>query len=104
MRNIVLKSQNGKPFRALVAFHFDMPIVGELGSIDPYGFVRSHHNGGIAVISTYMGNGAADFVFLVIHPDGSAADVAATSTEADQSLKPDAVYPPHWFQTIGIGG
>lgn len=101
MRNIVLESQDGKPFRALIAFRFELPIVGEKGSIDPYGFVHSHDDG-MAIISTYMGNGGAEFVFVVIHPDGSAADVVATSTENDQLLVPDVVYPPHWFQTLSI--
>jgi hypothetical protein len=101
MRNIILCSRDGKPFRVLVAFKFEFPVIGRLGSVDPYGFVASNKNG-VAVICTYFGKGAVDFTFLVIKEDGSAADVDVSSTEEDQPRQPDAVYPPHWVQKHGF--
>lgn len=100
MRNVVLKSADRKPFRALIALKFELPIIGKVGSVDPYGFVRSDQ-GGVAVMSTYLGRGSADFVFIAIHDDGSAASISVSSTNDDQSLTPDVTYPPHWFQTFG---
>lgn len=102
MRNIVLRS-DGKPFRALIAFEFEFPVIGSVGSVDPYEFVRSGE-GGVATISTYLGNGSVKFVFLVLKDDGSTTGVIVSSTEADQDLRPDAEYPPHWFQTLGAWG
>jgi hypothetical protein len=101
MRNLVLRSSDGKPFRTLVAFKFEFAVIGQLGSVDPYGFVASNKDG-VAVVSTYLGKGSVDFTFLVIKDDGSTTAVTVSSTDEDQRLLADVAYPPHWIQKHGF--
>ncbi|MBP6859150.1 MAG: hypothetical protein KBC69_00800 [Candidatus Magasanikbacteria bacterium] len=93
MANIVLRSS--KPFCALVGFKLSIPLVGYSG-FDYYGRVWSDDRG-VAVISTYLGKGACDFQFLV-NMDVRTNPVEVSSSEDDQVLRADEVYPPHWYQ------
>jgi hypothetical protein len=101
MYNIVLRSAEGKPFRALVAMKFEFPLIGQAGSVDPYGFVKSSPNG-VAVVATWLGNGSCDFVFVINKKDGSTTHVVASCDATDQDLRPNVTYPPHWFQRLGF--
>lgn len=99
MRNIVLRGS--KPFCALVGFRFNIPVLGYSG-FDYYGFVSSDGRG-VAVISTYLGKGGCDFQFFV-NTDLAHNPVTATSSEDDQQLQPQSVYPPHWYQRLSFYG
>lgn len=93
MRNIVLRGS--KPFCVLVGFKLDIKAI-RFSGFDYYGFVRSNEEG-VAVISTFMGKGEVEFQFFV-NTDLGVNPVQATSTDEDQLLKPDATYPPHFYQ------
>lgn len=97
MYKIVLSGQ--KPFGALVGFRLEIPAIGFSG-YDYYGFVRSDM-GGLAVISTYLGKGKCEFRFLTT---SDKSQITVTSTEGDQELMPQEVYPPHWYQKLGFYG
>ncbi len=88
MRNIVLRASG--PFSALIGFQF-----GKDG-IDFYGFCKSDQNG-IMVISTYLGKGPCQFIFLC-DVDTHIYNMRTSSTEEDQKLTPQATFPPHWWQ------
>ncbi|HYE60203.1 MAG TPA: hypothetical protein VEA18_03400 [Candidatus Kapabacteria bacterium] len=104
MRNIVLRSQSGKPFCALVGFTLEVnvPFFGARG-YDYYGFVRSNPHG-VAVISTYCGRGDAEFRFFVNTDLGSNAITATSESGADQELRADKTFPPHLYQRLGFFG
>jgi hypothetical protein len=93
MRNIVLRGN--QPFSALVCMRWS--IAGKDLGIDPYGVVHSDEHG-VATISTFFGYGEVKFIFV---PNVDAG-VVATSTDEDQTLKPDATYPPHFVQKVGL--
>ncbi len=97
MRNIVLTSTRQRRFGALLCFKLKLPWL-PVG-LDWYGMVWSDDEGR-AVFSTYLGRGSCSFQFLI----GSADIITASSTEADQKLKPTATFPPHWWQRLGIYG
>lgn len=101
MKNIVLRSDH--PFATLIGFKLIVPIIDYEG-FDYYGFMKSKpdgHGGYIAVMSTFFGTGEVVFQFLTTITNDK---VSASSTEADQALEPDEVYPPHFYQRIGFYG
>ncbi len=102
MRKIALRSQTGRPFAALVGFTLKIPIIGFEG-FDYYGMVQSDRNG-VAVISTFIGRGDVEFVF-VVNRDNSDGDITASLASlelAGQFLIPQVTYPPHWWQRLGF--
>lgn len=97
MYNIVLRGQ--KPFNAKIGFQLRFRWFNYEG-YDHYGFVQSDEKG-VAVISTYLGQNACEFKF-VINADLSLNKIVASSTKEDQYLVPHVKYPPHWFQRLGF--
>lgn len=95
MQNIVIRGE--KPFAVLIGF--ELKIFGSLG-FDYYGYVQSNE-AGIAVISTYLGRTKTRFQFFV-NCDLNQHQIHASSTDEDQALIPQAVYPPHWWQRLGF--
>ena len=93
MRNIVLRGN--RPFVSYVSMRWS--IAGKDWGIDHYGTIRSDEHG-VAVVNTFFGYGEVKFIFV----PNVEAGVIATSTDEDQSLKPDAIYPPHFVQKIGL--
>lgn len=99
MKNIVLRSQAGRPFVALIGFTLRIPIIGFEG-FDYYGQVMSDENG-VAVVSTFVGRGDVEFVF-VVNRDNEDGDITASLELSDQFLTPQVTYPPHWWQRLGF--
>ena len=93
MRNIVLSGN--APFRVLIGFKLRIPIIGYTG-FDYYGEAESDENGAV-VISTFIGKGPCVFQFFV-NTDLSQNPIKAEAGCAEQSMTPDVVYPPHWYQ------
>lgn len=126
MRKVVLKSQTGNPFIALIGFrlniegplwHWLKPLAGELGKeagnrfsgFDYYARVKSGDDG-IAVFETWLGHNAVEFIFEVstdqqTHDNESlneaALQVAVTVDDNDPHV---AVIKcqPHWWQRLGF--
>lgn len=97
MYNIVLRGKQS--FSTLIGFKLEIPFSkGE--KFDCYGEVTSDEHG-VAVISTYLGNGAVEFQF-VVSGELRHNSIEVTSTDADQRLEPHVKYPPHWYQRIGF--
>lgn len=99
MKNIVLRSQAGQPFVVLVGFTLRIPIIGFEG-FDYYGQTVSNENG-VAVISTFVGRGDVEFVF-VVNRNNEDGDITASLELSDQFLTPQVIYPPHWWQKLGF--
>ncbi|MFA6525175.1 MAG: hypothetical protein WCT33_02775 [Patescibacteria group bacterium] len=97
MYNIVLHGKTS--FCALVGIDFNIPLI-KYSGFDHYAFLRSGENH-TAVISTYLGKGAREFQFLV-NTDTTVNPVTVTSSEEDQSLRPDSESKPHWYQRMGF--
>lgn len=97
MRTIVVRHREGKPFRFLIAFRFNLATHGVL--VDWYGKVLSDING-VAAFRTFLGTNPTEFCMLLDCP----AEVNISSTEGDQSQQPTAAFPPHWYQKLGFFG
>ncbi|MFA6272164.1 MAG: hypothetical protein WC693_03575 [Patescibacteria group bacterium] len=97
MYNIVLRGS--VPFCTLVSFDLNIPIIRYSG-FDCYAFVESSENH-TAIVSTYLGKGAREFQFLV-NTDTNINPIIITSSEEDQTLQPDSVSKPHWYQRVGL--
>jgi hypothetical protein len=98
MHNIVLRGD--RPFSVLVGFNLSIPLIGQ--GFDYYGYVQSDAEG-VAIVSTYMGKGAVEFMFYVNY-DLDSNSISVSSTGEDQCLKPQAIYKPHWWQKLGFWG
>jgi len=99
MWNIVLISRS--PFSALIGFELEA-LNGFLDGWDVFGVAHSTPNDvGMhqIVIRTYLGNNPTKFEFLTDIPSDA---VVATSSFADQDLEPTKVFPPHWWQRLGL--
>jgi hypothetical protein len=97
MYNVVLRGKS--PFSTLVGIDFNIKIIGFSG-FDHYAYLESDQNS-TAVISTYLGKGACNFHFLT-NTNLTNNPITISSSEADQSLSPNAVSKPHWYQRMGF--
>ncbi|MFA5124922.1 MAG: hypothetical protein WC473_03845 [Patescibacteria group bacterium] len=95
MRRIIIESKSKKKFTALIGMRFEMSRNSGCG-FDPFGCVKSDQNG-VAVFSTYLGKGEAQFMFL-----STVDDIAIRIARDSEDWQPTAIYKPHWFQKIGI--
>lgn len=103
MRNVVIRAK--MPFSVLVGFELTVPVLGS--GFDYYGFVNAQrlqnsiNDEYFAVIATYLGNGPCLFQFF-LNCDVITADARVSSTDDNQVLIPQVVYPPHFFQKLGF--
>jgi hypothetical protein len=67
-----------------------------LTGYDYYGYASSQKPW--IVFRIYLGSGQLLNQFLL----NKNIEVFLTSTEEDQKLIPDAIYPPHWWQRLGL--
>ncbi len=97
MYNVTISAPFQAQFGVLVGFRLRLPIVGDL--YDHYGYVESTGIGTVT-ISTWLGRSPCDFEFLIAG-DVDADKVTAYSNSED-SVPPQAIYPPHWWQRLGF--
>lgn len=97
MRKIVLRGREGVHFSVLIGFELIIPLLGR--RMDYYGFVQAGEKG-VAVFETYLGKGAATFMFIISREDPD--EVRVTSGSAEQTLPANVSYPPHFYQRLGF--
>jgi hypothetical protein len=92
-----------QPFSALVGFNLTVPLLGS--GFDYYGLVSSEEVSSglhLAVLSTYLGNGACEFLFLVNGSTLASKPAVYADYEDPILTAPTEVYPPHWYQKLGF--
>ena len=99
LRKIALRGQ--KEFSILVGFELGIPLL-DYSGFDYYGYVKSDRNN-MVVFETYLGKNSSRFQFLC-STNLNDNPIAVSCSEKDQSLKPQASFPPHWFQRLGFYG
>lgn len=96
MRKIAFLAKNDKQFSLLIGF--ELSLLGSQG-FDYYGSLTSN-NKGILVIETYLGKSAVNFQFL----KNKDIEVLIIADESVQQMAPNASYPPHFWQRLGLWG
>lgn len=89
-----------RSFRALIGFDFSIGPISHLG-YDIFGYMESDPDGYISV-SLYLGHGPVEFVFLIDEADVSG--IFIDCIDHDNSVVPQYVYLPHWWQRLGFFG
>lgn len=97
MYNIVLRWE--KPFSALIGFKLEIPILW-YSWFDYYGFIKSDKNN-TAILSTYLSKKPIQFKFM-INSDLTNNNITVSSDDKDEILKPNKIFPPHWYQRLGF--
>ncbi|MFA7314713.1 MAG: hypothetical protein WC025_02150 [Candidatus Magasanikbacteria bacterium] len=97
MYNIVIKGR--EPFVVLIRVQSCIPLLSYLG-FDKYIFIKSDSDS-ITVLYTYMGKAMSEFHFFV-HSKYEVNPITITSSDDDQQLSPDVIYPPRWYQRLGF--
>jgi hypothetical protein len=96
MRKIAFLAKNNQQFSLLIGF--ELSLFASKG-FDYYGFVSSNDKG-ILVIETYLGKSHVNFQFL----KNEDVEISIIADESVQKMAPNASYPPHFWQKLGLWG
>lgn len=96
MRKIAFLAKDNQQFSLLIGF--ELSLLGSKG-FDYYGFVSSNDKG-ILVIETYLGKSPVNFQFL----KNEDIEILIIADESVQQMAPNASYPPHFWQKLGLWG